>query len=160
MDGLSAPIRLSILAPGRRPCTTRGAATRAAAVHWQMLPRNPADAVRPPKIERGPMTIYDARRQLTCLMLCRALDYASPSCWRCCAAYAVARFAHDGGGMSTSRPSKSLSLRAPSKPLPVSDTRNRRADAVERWPCRQPSPPSSERTESDKPKSCYGSASG
>jgi integrase len=29
------------------------------AVRWQLLARNPADAVRPPKVERGAMTTYD-----------------------------------------------------------------------------------------------------
>jgi integrase len=29
------------------------------AVRWELLPRNPADAVDPPKIERGAMTTYD-----------------------------------------------------------------------------------------------------
>ena len=29
------------------------------AVRWEMLPRNPADAVRAPKVERGQMTTYD-----------------------------------------------------------------------------------------------------
>ena len=29
------------------------------AVQWQLLARNPADAVKPPKIERGAMTTYD-----------------------------------------------------------------------------------------------------
>ena len=29
------------------------------AVRWEMLPRNPVDAVRAPKVERGQMTTYD-----------------------------------------------------------------------------------------------------
>ena len=29
------------------------------AVRWQMVIRNPADAVDPPKVERGAMTTYD-----------------------------------------------------------------------------------------------------
>jgi Phage integrase, N-terminal SAM-like domain len=29
------------------------------AVRWELLPRNPADAVDPPRIERGPMQTYD-----------------------------------------------------------------------------------------------------
>jgi hypothetical protein len=29
------------------------------AVRWQVLARNPADAVKPPKVERGQMSTYD-----------------------------------------------------------------------------------------------------
>jgi integrase len=32
------------------------------AVRWQMLPRNPADAVDPPKVERPAMNVYDMRQ--------------------------------------------------------------------------------------------------
>ena len=35
------------------------------AVRWQILARNPVDAVDPPKIERAAMSTYDSRRPPT-----------------------------------------------------------------------------------------------
>jgi hypothetical protein len=53
------------------------------AVRWEMLHRNPADAVRPPKIEKHRMTTYDMLR-----------------CWRSCAVCGEARLQPCGGEMS------------------------------------------------------------
>jgi hypothetical protein len=54
------------------------------AVRWQILARNPVDAVDPPKIERGAMTTYD-------LLQTADLIWRLPSYWRFFAAYVAAR---------------------------------------------------------------------
>jgi integrase len=49
---------VSSTACGTPFCITLKAAMRQA-VRWQILARNPVDAVDPPKVERGAMTTYD-----------------------------------------------------------------------------------------------------
>ena len=45
----------------------------AQAVRWELLSRNPADAVDPPKVERGAMTTFDMAQTADLLELFGAL---------------------------------------------------------------------------------------
>ena len=61
------------------------------AVRWEMLHRNPADAVNPPKVERRRMNTYDIRQTAILLDAVRGTRFSFRRCLPCCAACAVAR---------------------------------------------------------------------
>jgi integrase len=48
------------------------------AVQWQMLPRNPADLVKPPKVERQQMTVLDAGATAELIEAARGTDMLVP----------------------------------------------------------------------------------
>jgi integrase len=48
------------------------------ALHWQMLARNPADAVKPPKVERKQMSVLDASATATLIEAARSYSVFMP----------------------------------------------------------------------------------
>jgi hypothetical protein len=70
------------------------------AVKWDLLARNPADAVDPPKVERAAMAAFDMAQTAELLEFVRGTGCLCPLCWRCCAAYGVVKSARCAGGQS------------------------------------------------------------
>ena len=78
----------------------------AQAVGWQLLIRNPVEAVDPPKVERQRMTTYDMAQTAALIDAVRGTRIFIPVCWPSSAACAEARLPHSGGEMSISRRGK------------------------------------------------------
>ena len=74
----------------------------AQAVRWQLLIRNPVDAVDPPKVERRRMTTYDMSQTVALIDAMRGTGCSFPPSWPSYAACAGARLPPCGGGTSIS----------------------------------------------------------
>jgi integrase len=83
------------------------------AVRWEMLHRNPTDAVEPPKVEKRRMTTYDMASRPHCSKLLRGRESTSRCCWQFSAVSAVAKLQLSDGTTSIWRSAASLWWRAP-----------------------------------------------
>jgi Phage integrase, N-terminal SAM-like domain/Arm DNA-binding domain len=105
------------------------------AVKWELLTRNPADAVDPPKVEWKPVSTYDLSETAQILEAVAASRFSCRHFWRSCAACAGMKSAPSGGATSTwNVPSFPLS-RAWNKPSPGCASSRRRAARAVRSPC-------------------------
>jgi hypothetical protein len=82
------------------------------ALRWQMIARNPADAVKPPKVERKQMSVLDAGATAELIEAARPYTVFIPSCLVCCAACAAAKSRPCAGAPSILKPANSPSLPA------------------------------------------------
>ena len=77
------------------------------AVKWQLLTRNPADAVDPPKVERKAMQTYDMAQTAALIEWhAREPGCSFRLCWPCCVGFAGARLQPSGGATSILAPAQ------------------------------------------------------
>ena len=124
------------------------------AVRWQVLARNPADAVKPPKVERGSMHTYDLGQTVELLDSLRGNRMFIPTilaglCGLRRGEIAALRWRHvdfEAGHISISR--------APSRRAPGSATSRPSQVGRAQWQWGAWSPPSYGRIGSRRPRGC------
>jgi hypothetical protein len=103
------------------------------AVRWQVLARNPADAVKPPKVEREKLQTYDMAQTADLIDAMRGTRMLVPVILAVLCGRGGARSPRCAGAQSSSTMHSLPSSRVPSRRRQACATRSLRADAPGPW---------------------------